>query len=132
MSVSASPPAGCCSDTGLTPRDNAGAHQCHRHVQARAGREFHVQEYAHPGCDAMADFRLGVGGLHVRWWQPSLTRTARAATSDAPWMPPHLAALWERLNRPTYDDAPLSCDAPHLTPHADPSGITGQPLKRVA
>ncbi|WP_326623910.1 MULTISPECIES: helix-turn-helix domain-containing protein [unclassified Streptomyces] len=27
-----------------------------------------------------------------------------------------------------YEDAPPPCDAPHLTPRADPPGITGQPL----
>ncbi|MGW6289492.1 winged helix-turn-helix transcriptional regulator [Streptomyces sp. NPDC055107] len=27
-----------------------------------------------------------------------------------------------------YADVPPPCDAPHLTPHADPPGITGQPL----
>ncbi|MET9677362.1 Tn3 family transposase, partial [Streptomyces sp. NPDC006482] len=27
-----------------------------------------------------------------------------------------------------YADAPPPCDAPHLTPRADPPGITGQPL----
>ncbi|MGV9397399.1 hypothetical protein, partial [Streptomyces sp. NPDC003668] len=27
-----------------------------------------------------------------------------------------------------YEDDPPPCDAPHLTPRADPPGITGQPL----
>src|SRR6478609_5307004 len=31
-----------------------------------------------------------------------------------------------------YADAPPPCDAPHLTPRADPPGITGQPLDPLA
>ncbi|MGW2090418.1 hypothetical protein ACWCQ6_36685, partial [Streptomyces sp. NPDC001880] len=30
-----------------------------------------------------------------------------------------------------YADAPPPCDAPHLTPRADPPGITGQPLAQL-
>ncbi len=63
---------------------------------------------------------------------PGSRPRARQGLSRDPWRAhDDSCGTSPRCRNPEYDryeDAPSPCDAPHLTPRADPPGITGQPL----
>ncbi|TXS31297.1 hypothetical protein EAO74_09535 [Streptomyces sp. gb1(2016)] len=72
-----------------------------------------------------------------RAWRPNEGRRAPAGPKGCPVIPGGRTTTATAPRRVVetpeyiqYADVPPPCDAPHLTPRADPPGITGQPLAR--
>jgi hypothetical protein len=93
-----------------------------------------------PGSPAAADSTADTNARPTTSWPSPASPAPSSATADSPnemtsnprWARDHGCGTSLRCracpHTIQYEDDPPPCDAPHLTPRADPPRITGQPL----